>query len=125
MLMPGCVAPLCSETHRLVDVELEDVEVIHQVRFLGEQTASLIPNIEDAMFTAPLELLLVELPQDDDVCGEARDVIHPLERLALPVLALEEDGVAPLDATTKLSPNFTVPQMLVSSSKKAEHTLVM
>jgi hypothetical protein len=49
------------------------------------------------MFTAPLELL-IELPQADDVHGEAQDVMHPLERLVLSVLALEEDGVAPLDA---------------------------
>jgi hypothetical protein len=39
------------------------------------------------MFTTPFELL-IELAEADNVGGEARDVVHPLERLMLPIFAL-------------------------------------
>jgi hypothetical protein len=86
--LPSLVAAPRREAHRLADVELENVESICPTYHLGKQAAVLIPDPEDTMFTTPFELLLIELAEADNVGGEARDVVHPLERLMLPIFAL-------------------------------------
>jgi CDP-diacylglycerol pyrophosphatase len=52
-------------------------------------------------------------------------VVDALQHLVFPVLALEEDGVAPSMSTTEPSPNLTVPRTPVSSSEKADRAPVM
>ena len=83
--------------HRPPDVEGEGVQVVRRALYPHQQAPVKIPNLENAIFNQDLEPLRVELFQAHDVRGEARDVVHPSERLVFTVLALEQHNPAPLD----------------------------
>ena len=87
--------------------------------------APLVPDAENAVLAQPLVPFLIELPQADDVGGEAWDVVYPVKRLMFPPLHLKRTVLGPFMSTMEPSLNLMVPWTLVSSLKKAYCTLVM
>jgi hypothetical protein len=88
---PRLVVALCCQTDRARDAQLQDIEAILGMVYLGQQLALAIEDVEDTAVDRHLAAPLVQLADADDVFAELGDVVDIRRCSVLPRLAVEED----------------------------------
>jgi hypothetical protein len=66
---PGSVVCVRRQAHGSADVDVEGVQAVGGTLHLGQKTPPLIPHTQDPVLDQDLVLVLVQLPQTDDVGG--------------------------------------------------------
>jgi hypothetical protein len=94
---PWLLRALRRQAHRLLDLQVEQVQPVARTPHLGKQAALLVANEEDPILDLDLAPVFIQLPQANDAGAQPWDVIHIRQRSVLTVQTPKEDGSPPAD----------------------------
>jgi hypothetical protein len=95
--LPDRLGCMRREAHRTPDHQIQVVEVRVVPSDLGEEDAVLVEDAQDAADDVDMAARLVKLADAEDARLQSGNIVHPGERVVLPVLAGEDDGSLALD----------------------------
>ena len=98
MPQPWLLGMPCRQAHRLLYLQVEQVQPVLGPLHLGKKSLLSVPDPKDSVLDQYLATALIQLTNVDDAGTQLRDVIYICYRAVLPVLAPEDDGAAPLDS---------------------------
>ena len=89
MPQPWLVGVLRRQAHRLLHLQIEQVQSIMGAFYLGEKMSLPIANPQDLVLNQHLTPALVQLPDANDARVQLQDVVYIRQPAVLAVLTLE------------------------------------
>ena len=98
MLAPGVLRCVCGQAYRPCNGKVKHIQSPRSSTDLGEKASLLVAHPHHPASDQDFEVDFVELAAIEDIGSEAGNVIGVGEGAMFPVLAIEEDGAAALNA---------------------------